>query len=187
MHSSNLDIKYELKHSCPSANYTSSIEDQVDAYMYEGEQGLGMVQAGSAAIKLRKRQQHTDHLAACCQRTSLNLLTLFTISFCVRCRYRDPGLDGKRKVTRGGNSENRRQVTGVRFMKSMKPQVVEGSFGLCTCSIDCLFFFDLKYLFFVGCRDALHDTDDQDRNGYPYGNVGRYRYTSKRWTLVGAS
>ena len=124
MHSSNLDIKYELKHSCPSANYTSSIEHQVDAYMYEGEQGLGMVRAGSAAIKLRKRQQHT------------------------------------------------------------KPQVVEGSFGLCTGSIDCLFFFDLKYLFFVGCRDSLHDTDYQDRNGYPYGNVGRYRDTSKRWTCA---
>ena len=91
-----------------------SIDDQVGAYMYDDEQGMGIIRAGSAAQGLRKR--HKQHVSACCQKTTSNLSSQFYSA------YPD---QNKGKGTSGSNFQQLRQVTGVRFKGSMKTQVVE--------------------------------------------------------------
>ena len=93
------------------------IDDQVGAYMYEDEDGLGIIRAGSAAVGLRKR--HKDHVKASIQETTTNLSSKFYTA------YPDPGKNGQTKGTSGGTFRQLRQVTGVRFKASMKNQVIE--------------------------------------------------------------
>eukprot|EP00979_Chaetoceros_neogracilis_P001777 scaffold317_cov230-Chaetoceros_neogracile.AAC.11 len=92
-----------------------NIEDQLGAYMYDDEHELGIVRAGSAAVGLRKR--HKAHVASSRQRTQTDMWSSFYSA------YPHPGDDGKGKGSIG-NFSQLRQVTGVRYKKVMKPQVV---------------------------------------------------------------
>jgi hypothetical protein len=91
------------------------IDDQVGAYMYQDEQGLGIIRAGSAAVGLRRR--HNGHVKASKQANTTELSSQFYSAY--------PDQGSKKKGTRGGNFQQLRQVTGVRFKKDMIPRVVE--------------------------------------------------------------
>jgi len=93
----------------------NGVDDQLGAYMYDDEDGLGIVRAGSAAVGLRKR--HKDHVTASRQRNNCDEWSRFYSA------YPDEDSNGTLKGTIGKFSQLR-QITGVRFKKSMKAQVI---------------------------------------------------------------
>ena len=90
------------------------IEDQLGAYMYEEEDGLGIICAGSAAVGIKGR--HKEHASASCQKSDDELWSRF-----YSC-YLD--LEANRGKGRYGKFHQVRQITGVRFKKQMKTQVI---------------------------------------------------------------
>jgi hypothetical protein len=94
------------------------IDDQVGAYMYQDEQGLGIIRAGSAVVGLRKR--HKDHVKASKQANTGNFLLRI---------HPPPDQGSEKKGTRGVNFQQLCQVTGVRFKKSRITQVVVEMFS----------------------------------------------------------
>lgn len=92
------------------------VSDQVGVYMYEDEDGLGIVRAGSAAAGIRKR--HKEHIVGSKQACEQDAWSNF-----YSC-YPDSEINGGKKG-RIGNFHQLKQITGVRFRTEMKQNVVD--------------------------------------------------------------
>ena len=90
------------------------IEDQLGAYMYEDEEGLGIIRAGSAAVGIRGR--HKEHASASRQNSDDELWSRFYSCY--------PDSEANQGKGIYGNFQQVRQITGVRFKKQMKAQVI---------------------------------------------------------------
>ena len=90
------------------------IEDQLGAYMYEDEEGLGIIRAGSAAVGIRGR--HKEHASASRQNSDDELWSRFYSCY--------PDSEANQGKGIYGNFHQVRQITGVRFKKQMKAQVI---------------------------------------------------------------
>lgn len=92
------------------------IPDQLGAYLFEDEPGIGICRAGSASVGLRKR--YNGHVAAS-KRESPNS----SGSNFYNC-YPDKSSNGGEMGIKG-NFEDLRQITGVRFTPEMRESVIE--------------------------------------------------------------
>ena len=93
-----------------------SVDDQVGSYLYEDEDGVGILRSGSAAVGLRTR--HNAHARASRQGSDTDMWSHFYSCY--------PDLESNQEMKgKLGNFHQLRQITGVRFKREMKLQVAD--------------------------------------------------------------
>ncbi|GFH53948.1 hypothetical protein CTEN210_10424 [Chaetoceros tenuissimus] len=92
------------------------IPDQIGAYLFEDEPGIGICRAGSASVGLRKR--YNGHVVASKRESPDSIRSNFYNS------YPDKSSNGGERGIKG-NFEDLRQITGVRFKPEMAESIIE--------------------------------------------------------------